>query len=150
MRGAILDEITRMGDRDVVALCLDAREIVVRRDATVDLYQQALRNSFRATQLAPWSAYCVGVFGMAKYRTGDYSGAIETLESASAAKPENLSAGLAFTAMSLQRLGHTAEAKAVAEKLWSRTATSTDVQLANVLAELDLVLGSPPAKPRPQ
>ena len=83
-RSAAVEELRRIGDRDVAKLCAESAAITMRPDARDEAYQRALRNAARATQLAPWSAYCIGVHGMARYRTGDYAGALETLERAAA------------------------------------------------------------------
>ena len=69
---AVANELRRIGDRDVVALCIDSAQIGARTDATTEEYQRALKHATRAGELAPWSAYCLGVLGIAKYRVADY------------------------------------------------------------------------------
>ena len=76
-QNAVANELRRIGDRDVVALCLDSDQIGARTDATTEEYQRAVKHATRAGELAPWSAYCLGVLGVAKYRVADYIGALE-------------------------------------------------------------------------
>ena len=144
-RRAVIDELRRVGDRDVVALCNDAAKIVVRRDATSDEYRRGLRNAERATQLAPWSAFCVGTLGMAKYRIRDDAGALEFLNRAKAVRGKALRAELAFEAMALRRLGRTAEALAVSDE-FHKTSSEAGLVPNELATELASVLSqAPPA-----
>jgi serine/threonine protein kinase/WD40 repeat protein len=143
VRRAAADEIARIGDRDVLALCLDARMAATRRDAPVEDYQRALRNAQRAIQLAPWSTYCAGMLGIAKYRTADYGGALEILERVAAEKPGSLPAADAVRAMTLWRLERKEEAWALANRLRATAGGSTDSQVADVLREMDTTVQRP-------
>ena len=144
-RDSVINELRRVGDRDVVALCDDAAGIIVRRDATDDEYRRGLRNAERATQLAPWSAYCVGTLGMAKYRIRDDVGALEFLNRARAVRGEALRAELAFEAMALQRLGRTTEALAVSVR-FHKTRRETESVPNELVTELAAALSqAPPA-----
>jgi hypothetical protein len=139
-RSDVIEEIGRIGDRDLVALAHDSAEVVTRRDATADEYQRALRNARRAVQLAPWSAYCIGVLGMAQYRIGDDPGALDRLGQAASLRGEALAAESVFRTMALNRLGRATEAAAVAEGLRAETATSSDTELKTLLRELEEML----------
>jgi WD40 repeat protein len=154
LREAVVDELERFGDRDVVALCHEGRQIVTRQNETRQNYERALRRLSRATTLAPWSAYCVGMLGTAKFRLGDDAGALETLAKAATLRIEPLPieplpSELAVTAMALHRLGRTSEAAAVAGRLKLEVVTSTDDDLRRFVVEMESVLQSAPATLRP-
>jgi serine/threonine protein kinase/WD40 repeat protein len=117
LRRRVIDEITKIGDRDVEALCKGSAAIVVRRDATREQYQQALRNAARGTELAPWAAFCVGTLGIAKYRVEDYDGALAGFDRAKRIRGEARPSELAVAAMAFQRLGRRNEAAAVFDEL---------------------------------
>jgi tetratricopeptide (TPR) repeat protein len=117
LRRRVIDEIRKIGDRDVVMLCTDSAAIVVRRDATREEYQKGLRNAARGTELAPWAAFCVGTLGIAKYRLEDYDGALAAFDQAKRIRGEASASELAVTAMAFQRLGRRSEAAAVSDEL---------------------------------
>ena len=148
-RDSVINELRRVGDRDVVALCNDAAGIIGRRDATGDEYRRGLRNAERATQLAPWSAYRVGTLGMAKYRIRDDVGALEFLNRARAVRGEALRAELAFEAMALQRLGRTTEALAVSDR-FHKTRSETESVPNELVTELASALSQPTPAGVPQ
>ena len=147
MQRAIIDELRRIGDGDVVALCNDAAEISVRRDASTEEYQRGLRNAERATQLAPWSAFCTGRLEWPSTRVQDYEGALEALDRARQIRARPLPSELAVQAMALQRLGRTAEALVVARQLWTAPNRS-EGEMTTLMAELESVVsGGRPTPP---
>ena len=142
---ATIAEAQKIGDRDLMSLCGDSREVVVRSDRSQREYQRAVRMSEVVARFAPWSAYCIGVLGMAEYRTNDNAGALNAFARTAPLRPEPLPAELVFKAMALHRLGRSAEAAAVTEGL---RAESTDAELKALISELEGVLRTPVASPR--
>ena len=137
---AIANELRRIGDRDVVALCIDSAQIGARTDATTAEYQRALKHATRAGELAPWSAYCLGVLGIAKYRVADYIGALEAFGRARDIRGEYRPVELAFRAMSLQRVGKAADAAAAAEGFRALVGSEPTQETTTVLAELNATI----------
>ena len=142
LRRTVIAEIRRIGDRDVVRLCGDSADIVMRREATQEEYQRAVRNAARGVELAPWSAFCVGTLGMAKYRVQDFDGALEALNKARTIRGVTRISEVAFGAMALQRLGRRAEALSMAAEFRARrdeslnTAAILSEELTSVVPEL--------------
>jgi serine/threonine protein kinase/WD40 repeat protein len=148
IRGAVVDELRRVGDRDVVALCNDSREIAVHADQTSKDYQRAVRNATRASELIPWSAHCLGVLGVARFRVHDYVGAMDAFEAAKSIRWDNLPTELAFKAMALRKLGREDEARTVSDE-FRRVFDPSVKELSNVATELALVV-PPMSVLRPQ
>lgn len=81
-----------------------------------------------------------GVLGIAKYRVADYIGALEAFGRARDIRWEYRPVELAFRAMSLQRLGRTADAAAAAEDFRALVAKEPAQETTTVLAELNATI----------
>jgi hypothetical protein len=143
LRRSAIEEVHRVGDRDIAELCRTSREAVERSDRPRHEYQRALRSAEVAARFAPWSAYCLGILAMASYRTDDHAGALEALDRARSLRPELSPDELVFKAMALHRLGRTAEAAAVADSLRAHPALSPEGELKMLMTELESVLRQP-------
>jgi hypothetical protein len=135
-RAAVIDELRRIGDREVVNLCEFGRRVVYRQGASESEYRRALQSAERASTLAPWSSHCMGSVGMAKYRTGDNAGALKAFELAQTLKPEAESDQLIFKAMALHGMGRVRDAAGVAAEVRPKIAV-----LGVAYAELKALFG---------
>ena len=139
-RRAAIEEVERVGDRDVFTLCGQSKETAVRPNASPAEYRQALHNAMTASRLIPWSASCLGAISMAMYRVGDYTGTLNTLARTLPIRSETPAVELVFRGMALHRLGRTVEAAGVAQSLRAQAATSNDAELKALMNELESVL----------
>jgi WD40 repeat protein len=109
----------KWGDGDT--LRKEAREIVNWPDKTTDQYRTALEKATKANAWEPNDSAILTTLGAAQYRLAFYEDALKTLTKSaqilSAAGEESDPANLAFTAMTLHRIGRAEEAKAALERL---------------------------------
>jgi WD40 repeat protein/serine/threonine protein kinase len=97
-----------------------AWKVVKAHDAGKDAYALARRQAEAAVRLDPGNEAMLNTLGVAQYRTGLYPEALATLtksEKLNAARGGSQPADLAFLAMTRQRLGQAAEAKAALARL---------------------------------
>jgi WD40 repeat protein len=73
-------------------------------------YRQALEHSLAACRLAPWNPGYVNTLGIAQYRLGLHSDAVDSLSQARRMRGSAFLSNLAFTAMAQYRLGRRQEA----------------------------------------
>ncbi len=140
LRRAAIAEVQKIGDRNIDSLCSDSRAAAMRSDGSQLEYRRAVRMSEVGARFAPWSADCIGILGMAKYRTNDYAGALDTFALTAPLRPAPRPPELVFKAMALHRLGRTAEAAAAADGLRAEPATSSDAELKALMSELETML----------
>jgi WD40 repeat protein len=105
-------ELVKTWPESVSALNYAAWEIVRRPGAPPEVYGRAFRLARRAAELRRELGLETGTLGMADYRTGRYGEALDTLNRAVAAYPDESPGELAFLAMTLHRLGRPHEARA--------------------------------------
>jgi tetratricopeptide (TPR) repeat protein len=113
-------------------------------------YRKAVRYSEEACQLDPKNGLWLNTLGAAYYRVGNYEKALATLlrsdELNKAQFKWSLSTGLAFLAMTQQRLGHAKEAKWELQRLSERMNVprrAKDDEAQGFLREAEALLAKP-------
>lgn len=94
--------------------------IVRRVDQSPEKYAEAVRTMETACDLKPENGLYLNTLGVAKYRSGAYAAALETLSRSfelNAAEHGDLPADVAFLAMAHYQLGHAGAAKSELERL---------------------------------
>jgi tetratricopeptide (TPR) repeat protein len=115
-------QVAQTHHEDATARTLNAAawEVVKNRDAGKDAYSAALRRAEAAVRAAPGNGTILNTLGVAFYRQGDWTKALETLEQSekrNTTKDGSLPADLAFLAMAHQQLGHKEQARAALARL---------------------------------
>jgi len=140
-REGAIRELRRIGDRGLPDACAATREVVARADGTPDQYRRALGLAVGATRLAPWSPYCQGAVAMARYRSGDYLGALDALTAAASESEGGVPSDLlTLRVMSLARAGRLDEARKEHERLVRAPAAAAGSQLDAWRAEMESAL----------
>jgi hypothetical protein len=95
----------------------------------------------------PWDAQALLRVGAAQYRTGDYAGALATLERGSKLQGGMGTRSRIIAAMAHQRLGHTEEAKKnLGYARAQMNGITTTADLKTLLSEGESQIGTTPAK----
>jgi len=132
---------------DAVKLTNEAWATVSLPDKDVAAYQVALEKASKANALEPNDPAILDTLGVAQYRSGSYEDALETLTKADKIRTDTDEGpdpvNMAFTAMTLQKIGRAEQAKAALEQLRElcrdeQFAEDTDVQA--LLAEAEEIL----------
>jgi len=101
-------------------------------------YEQALRRARMIAQPRPWDMTALGWVGAAQYRSGDYTGAVATLEQPTRVQGNPEVRTYLFLAMAHYRLGHTGPAHEFLERARaqiSRLPGSVDLASRELLRE---------------
>jgi WD40 repeat protein/serine/threonine protein kinase len=101
-------------------------------------YQRGLRLAMAACRLAPDNGTFLNTLGVAQYRAGLVAEALATLTRSNALNEEKEPSDLAFLAMTHQRHGHPAEARAILHRL--RRIHNLDSENRAFLAEAEAVI----------
>jgi tetratricopeptide (TPR) repeat protein len=95
-------------------------KVVMTRDAGKDAYDLAIRQAQAAINLKPQDGYLLKTLGVAQYRAGRYTDAMETLTKSAklnGSKQRSDRTELAFLSMTQHQLGKTDDAKATLARL---------------------------------
>jgi hypothetical protein len=146
---SLRDTVLSMSDgiaEDSNAVSDLVRKPLISFGAAASVYQQALRRSRLIADARPWDQSGLFWLGVAQYRTGDYSGAIATLErfpqqQGRFGPPSGLVIALAH-----QHLGHAARAKELLDMARPSAAKATNnddvsVFLRALLPEAESLIG---------
>jgi WD40 repeat protein/tRNA A-37 threonylcarbamoyl transferase component Bud32 len=123
-------------------------QTVRRSGESADAYRRALRFAEAACRLEPENAYILNTLGVAQYRAGLYSEALDTLQRAdqinAKAGARSLPGDVAFLAMSAHRVGKAEEAKAHLVRLRALMKDSKGASAENraFLAEAEALVGN--------
>jgi len=129
---------------DAVKLTNEAWETVSLPDKDVAAYQVALEKASKANALEPNDPAILNTLGPSQYRLGSYEDALKTLTTSeqilSSAKEEPDPVNIAFTAMTLHKIGRADEAKNALEKLRELCKDeqfAEDIEVQALLAEAE-------------
>jgi serine/threonine protein kinase/WD40 repeat protein len=89
-------------------------------------YRQALRRCRMIVEDSPWNDMALFWLGVAQYRTGDYSGAINTLKQCAQLQKETAAWSALMMALAHQHLGNSAQAKKYLEMARPAVSTASD------------------------
>jgi len=112
-------------------------------------YAQALRRAQMMAEDRPWGVGDAGRLGIARYRGGEYAGALASIERAVKMYGGTTSVWRAFTAMAQARLGRQEEARktmAAADQFRLMPGAGNAAAYKAVLEEAERLIGVPPAK----
>jgi WD40 repeat protein len=132
---------------DVDKLNKESWEMVSSPDKDIDAYKSASEKAEKANSWEPNDPAILNTLGAAQYRLGSYEDAIKTLtrserilsDAGEEAEPVNM----AFTAMTLHRIGRLEEAKAALEKLRELSKDeqfAEDMEVQGLLAEAEKLI----------
>src|SRR5262249_12615105 len=105
---------------------------------------RAVRMAGRVVELAPTAAYAWNTLGVARYRAGDWKGAIEALEKSESLEPDkHLAFNGLFLALARWQLGQKNEARTWYGKaeVWMEKNRPKDEELLRLRAEAAALLG---------
>jgi hypothetical protein len=134
---------TQEENADPLRLNEAARQVVRAPGADRDAYALALRQSEAAVRHSPEAGETLNTLGVARYRVGDHSGALEALvksETHNTKKYSPLPSDLAFLALAHQQLGHKEQARAALARLravMEQPRWAQDAEARNFLREAE-------------